>query len=89
MEFNAWERTAHPIFKRVGPGLAKSCANAEHHAALTGTRWRAPRAKCGPPLAILVRRYYWLPEPKPASGMFWKWCVRSSIWPWRFPDARR
>jgi (S)-2-hydroxy-acid oxidase len=31
----------------------------------------------------------WLPVPKPASGMFWKWCVRNSIWPWRFPAARR
>jgi len=31
----------------------------------------------------------WLPVPTPASGMFWKCCVRNSIWPWRFPAAQR
>jgi hypothetical protein len=31
----------------------------------------------------------WRPVRKQVSGTFWKCCVRSSIWPWRFPAARR
>src|SRR5260370_38137348 len=31
----------------------------------------------------------WLPVRKQVSGTFWKCCVRSLIWPWRFPAARR
>src|SRR5258708_7010801 len=31
----------------------------------------------------------WLPVRKQVSGTFWKCCVRSLTWPWRFPAARR
>jgi FMN-dependent dehydrogenase len=31
----------------------------------------------------------WRSVEKPGSSLFWRCCVRSSIWPWRFPAARR